>query len=488
MNAPLRKSRPYLFHGQTQSLCETCLKLVPAKILIDGDDVWYQKRCREHGVQMTKISSDAAYYKAELSFLKPGDRPLEVQTKTDFGCPYDCGLCPDHEQHSCLAIIEINEACNLTCPVCFAGSSQAATKQLDLPTIGRMMDALVASEGEPDLLQLSGGEPTIHPDIVQIIDMARERPIRHLMINTNGLRIASDPAFADALAERRAGLEVYLQFDSLRPEALKALRGADLSKVRRNALEALEARGISTTLVCTVKKGVNDDEMADIIAHALQYRCVRGVTFQPIQDAGRNLDFDPKTDRVLLTDIRRRIVEDSGIFGESDMIPLPCNPTAISIGYGLRNGEQVVPVTAMIPKDELVAELPNAVTFERYPQLRERIFDLFSLSTIEPNASQRLGDLLCCLPQVTRAGRARLPERLPRRRVEFHGPVRFLRRQRQALLRPFRHAGRADHPVRDLQPVLQKRRDRAFPRNRLSRVETVIKRSGKFHAAEKRLP
>ncbi|MCK5749577.1 MAG: radical SAM protein, partial [Oricola sp.] len=110
MNAPLRKSRPYLFHGQTQSLCETCLKLVPTKILIDGDDVWYQKRCREHGVQMTRISSDAAYYKAELSFLKPGDRPLDVQTRTDFGCPYDCGLCPDHEQHSCLAIIEVNEA------------------------------------------------------------------------------------------------------------------------------------------------------------------------------------------------------------------------------------------------------------------------------------------------------------------------------------------------------------------------------------------
>lgn len=401
MNAPLRKSRPYLFHGQTQSLCETCLKLVPTKILIDGDDVYYQKRCREHGVQMTKISSDAAYYKAELSFLKPGDRPLEVQTRTDFGCPYDCGLCPDHEQHSCLAIIEVNEACNLTCPVCFAGSSQQATKQLDLATIGRMMDALVASEGEPDLLQLSGGEPTIHPDILTIVDMARERPIRHLMINTNGLRIATDPAFADALAERRRGLEIYLQFDSLRPDALRALRGADLSKVRRNALDALEARGISTTLVCTVKKGVNDDEMADIIAHALTYRCVRGVTFQPIQDAGRNLDFDPKTDRVLLTDIRRRIVEDSGIFGEADMIPLPCNPTAISIGYGLRNGEQVVPVTSMIPKDELVAELPNAVTFERYPMLRERIFDLFSLSTIEPNVAQRFGDLLCCLPQVS---------------------------------------------------------------------------------------
>ena len=400
MNAITRKAKPYIFHGQTQSLCAHCHRLVPAKILIEGNEVWYEKRCREHGVQTVLVSSDADYWKAELSWLKPGDRPLAAQTRTDHGCPLDCGLCPDHEQHSCLAIIEVNEACNLTCPVCFAGSSQAATRQLDLATIGRMMDALVASEGEPDLLQLSGGEPTIHPEILTIIDMARARPIRHLMINTNGLRIASDPAFVAELASRKKGLEIYLQFDSLDPVALVALRGADLTKVRRKALDALEAAGISTTLVCTVKKGLNDREMAAIIDHALSFSCVRGVTFQPIQDAGRNEDFNPKRDRVLLSDIRRRVVEDSGVFGEADMIPLPCNPTAISIGYGLRSGKTVVPVTAMIPKDQIIAEVPNAVNFERYPFLKERIFDLFSLSTIEPNVGQRMGDLLCCLPQV----------------------------------------------------------------------------------------
>ncbi len=400
MNAHIRKAKSYIFHGQTHSLCETCMKLVPAKILIDRDNVYFEKRCKEHGVQKTLISSDSEYYRAELSFLKPGDRPLAVQTKTNFGCPYDCGLCPDHEQHSCLAIIEINEACNLTWPMCFAESSKASTNHQGLGTIGRMMDALVESEGEPDLLQLSGGEPTIHPDIIKIIDMARERPIRHLMINTNGVRIAGDAAFVAELEKRKKGLEIYLQFDSLKSEALKALRGADLTKVRQKALEALDKAGISTNLVCTVKKDLNDTEMAAIIDHALTFKCVRGVTFQPIQDTGRNEDFDPKKHRVLLTDIRRRIVEDSPIFGEADMIPLPCNPTAISIGYGLRNGETVVPITSMIPKDQLIAEMPNAVNFERYPELKERIFKLFSLSTIEPNVAERIGELLCCLPQV----------------------------------------------------------------------------------------
>ena len=120
MNAPLRRSRPYIFWGQTQSLCETCLALVPAKIQILGNEVWYEKRCRQHGVQSTLLSTDAAYWRLCKDYIKPGDKPLAFQNRTEFGCPYDCGLCPDHEQHSCLALIEINEHCNLTCPVCFA--------------------------------------------------------------------------------------------------------------------------------------------------------------------------------------------------------------------------------------------------------------------------------------------------------------------------------------------------------------------------------
>ncbi len=111
---------PYVFHGQTTSLCETCLELIPAKIVIEGDNVFHLKRCAAHGAQKTLVSSDAAFFKLARDYLKPGDRPLRLQSHTQYGCPYDCGLCPDHEQHSCLALIDINEACNLACPVCFA--------------------------------------------------------------------------------------------------------------------------------------------------------------------------------------------------------------------------------------------------------------------------------------------------------------------------------------------------------------------------------
>jgi len=394
-----RKSAPYLFLGQTTSLCETCLELVPAKIIAEDNCVYYLKRCRDHGVQKTLIADDLAYWKAQKDWLKPGDRPLAVHTRTEHGCPYDCGLCPDHEQHSCLAIVEINEACNLSCPVCFADSSTARTGQRSTTEIEAMFDTLVAAEGEPDLVQISGGEPTLHPRFFEILEAAKRRPFRHLMINTNGLRIARETGFAERLADFMPGFEVYLQFDSLRREALIDLRGADLTRVRAQALEALERNNISTTLVVTLKAGVNDHEIADIVRHALTWRCVRGVTFQPIQDAGRNDGFDAKAHRMVLTEIRREIAK-AGVFALEDLIPLPCNPDQICIGYGLRNGGQVSPVTALLPRELFVAAAPNTVTFEAYPELQRKVFDLLSLSTAQGDTSDKLAGLLCCLPDA----------------------------------------------------------------------------------------
>ena len=182
-------------------------------------------------------------------------------------------------------------------------------------------------------------------------------------------------------------------------DAIEALDQHLLRSVRQQALEALEMHNISTTLVVTLKNGVNDGEVADIVRHALEWRCVRGVTLQPIQDAGRNDGFDPKAHRVLLSDVRREVAK-AGIFALEDMIPLPCNPEAISIGYGLRDGKSVAPITSLIPREVLVEATPNTETFEAYPELRRRMFDLLSLSTAAADTSDKLAAVLCCLPQA----------------------------------------------------------------------------------------
>jgi uncharacterized radical SAM superfamily Fe-S cluster-containing enzyme len=261
-----------------------------------------------------------------------------------------------------------------------------------------MLDALVESEGEPDLVQLSGGEPTIHPDFFAILDAVKRRPIRHVMINTNGLRIARDAEFVTRLASYAPRLEVYLQFDSLNDDALMDLRGAKLSRIRHEALKALECVGLSTTLVAVVKRGVNDGEIGEIIRHALSWKCVRGVTFQPVQDAGRNEHFDANANRVLLTQIRREVGK-SGVFAREDMIPLPCNPDQISIGYALRQGDEVTPITRLIPR-ELILNGPNTISYEAYPELKAKILDLLSLATAQANTEEKLAGLLCCLPQA----------------------------------------------------------------------------------------
>jgi uncharacterized radical SAM superfamily Fe-S cluster-containing enzyme len=392
-----RAAAPYIFHGQTTSLCATCLEPVPAKIIIEDDCVFYLKRCREHGLEKVLIADDADYWRRQKDWLKPGDRPLLTQSRTEAGCPFDCGLCPDHEQHSCLAIIEVNQACNLACPVCFADATDMAGSHRSLAEIEAMLDTLVASEGEPDLVQISGGEPTIHPEFFAILDAVKARPIRHVMINTNGVRIAQDQSFVDRLATYAPRLEIYLQFDSLSDEALTHLRGARLSRIRRQALEQLERVGLSTTLVAVIKRGVNDHEVADIVRHALEWSCVRGVTFQPVQDAGRNQGFGPDG-RIVLTELRRAVAQ-AGVFTLDDMIPLPCNPDQICIGYGLRQGRTVTPVTSLLPR-EMILSGPNTISYEADPALRDAINGLFSLATAQCNTEEKLAGLLCCLPQA----------------------------------------------------------------------------------------
>ncbi|MEM8810781.1 MAG: radical SAM protein, partial [Cyanobacteria bacterium P01_G01_bin.38] len=277
--------RPYLFHGLTNSLCSTCLNKVEAKIIFQDGCVYLQKHCFIHGPEKVLIADDIDYYQQCEAYIKPGELPLRFNTPIKHGCPYDCGLCPDHEQHSCLSLIELTDRCNLSCPICYAdsGASRASgppQRHRSLAQIESMIDAVVANEGEPQVVQLSGGEPTIHPNFFEVLALTKRKPIKHLMINTNGVRIAQDRAFAEQLSTYKPGIEIYLQFDSFEAEALQDLRGEDLRAVRETAIATLNDLNLSTTLVVTVKKGLNDGEIGKIIDYALQQRCVRGVTFQ----------------------------------------------------------------------------------------------------------------------------------------------------------------------------------------------------------------
>jgi uncharacterized radical SAM superfamily Fe-S cluster-containing enzyme len=392
--------RPYLYYELTNSICTTCYRKVEAKIVFQNNQVYMHKRCPRHGMEKVLISTDIEYYKRSRLTLKAGQLPAKFNTPIRYGCPYDCGLCSDHEQHSCLTLVEITDACNLTCPICYAESGPNRQTHRSLEQVEFMLDCVVRNEREPDIVQISGGEPTIHPQFFKILDAAKRRPIKHLMLNTNGIRIAQDPEFARRLKDYLPGFEIYLQFDSLEPGPLQELRGADLRRVRQQALDRLNEHNISTTLVVTVKKGANDRELGRIIDFALQQKCVRGVTFQPIQAAGRLEQFDAATDRLTLAEVRQNILSQHNLFQPEDIIPVPCHPDALAMGYAVKAGDKAVPLTSMIDPKVLLQGEGNTIVYERDPKLREHVFKLFSTSHSPESATTSLKQLLCCLPLV----------------------------------------------------------------------------------------
>jgi len=395
------KVRPYIFYDTVISICSTCFRKVEGKILFEEGAVYMTKRCPEHGWERTLVADDVDYYKrCREVFLKPPEQPNRYNTPIRFGCPYDCGLCPDHEQHSCLTLIEVNDHCNLKCPICYARSGPHRPEHRDLAHIERMLDSVVRNEREPDVVQISGGEPTLHPDFFAILDAAKRRPIRHLMVNTNGIRIAREREFAERLSGYMPGFELYLQFDSFEREALMDLRGADLRSIRERALTHLNEFNVSTTLVVTVKKGVNDGELGRILDFAATQRCVRGVTFQPIQAAGRLEGFDPAVNRLTLTEVRRRILEQTSMFRPEDIIPVPCHPDCIAMAYALKLGGEVVPLTGLIDPQVLIEGGRNTIVYEQDAGIQEHIFRLFSTSHSPESSAGTLKDLLCCLPRV----------------------------------------------------------------------------------------
>lgn len=396
--------RPYTYYDFTLSICSTCLRRVDAKIVFEEDNVFMLKNCPQHGFEKVLIANDVAYYKNTRNYNKPSEMPLHFNTKTQYGCPYDCGLCQDHEQHSCLTVVEITDRCNLQCPTCYAMSSPHYGRHRTVEEVEKMLDIIVANEGAPDIVQISGGEPTIHPDFFAIMDMAKKKPIRHLMLNTNGIRIARDFEFAQQLAAYMPDFEIYLQFDSFKPGALEELRGKDLTDIRMKALEHLNALNLSTTLVVTLQQGVNDDEIGKIIEFALQQKCVRGVTFQPTQVAGRTEHFNPATDRITMTGVRKKILEQTSIFQPNDLVPVPCNPDALVMGYALKLAGQVFPLTRYIDPAVLLDSSRNTIVYEQDEALKEKMISIFSTGISVDKVNENMKQLLCCLPQIDAPG------------------------------------------------------------------------------------
>ncbi len=355
--------RDYVYLGTTRSLCPHCRRLVDAKIITRRGRVYFRKRCPEHGLIEDFVSSDVAYFDRH-DFSQPARLPQAYGTRSDKGCPYDCGLCPEHEQHTCIALVEITSSCNLQCPMCFAESGPGG-QHIDFATYQRMVDRYVQLEGVADVLQLSGGEPTLHPELLRFVRYAYEQPIQAVMINTNGIRMARDPALVEQLATMRDRLEIYLQMDGLEERSQQMLRGEALVQTKLQALEMLHKHNLRCTLVCTVDHNTNLHEVGRLLRFGLDQPIVRGISYQIASYCGRHVNPGDLEQRVTMPDLAKALVaQTEGLLAESDFYPLPCaHPNCHLMCYLYRGGERPTPINRLIDVRKHMDLIANSIVY-----------------------------------------------------------------------------------------------------------------------------
>lgn len=297
--------------GSTRSVCPVCLKTIDADKVLGADKYIYMKKtCPEHGRFSSLIwEGDLKSYLLWNTVSDVVEPPIEAK-EAEKGCPNDCGLCSDHLRKGCCMLLELTNRCNLRCPVCFASAGRAEDRDLTLEEIEKQYDYLMA-HGGPFNIQLSGGEPTVRDDLPEIIRLGKEKGFTFFQLNTNGLRLAEDSAYAVQLKE--AGLTtVFLQFDGLTDDVYEKLRGRPLLAEKCRAIENAAAAGLGVVLVPVIAPGINDAQVGDIIRFALERQPgVRGVHFQPISYFGRCAENRP-ANPITIPRMLRLIEEQTG--------------------------------------------------------------------------------------------------------------------------------------------------------------------------------
>lgn len=362
------------------------MRIIPAEIFTDGEKVFMQKECLQHGVFRGLVWNDYQMYQGSFKFARTGRLPKNWAASVNKGCPYDCGLCPEHKQHTCLAVLEVTDKCNLNCPVCLAASQRR--NGLELDQIEDALKKLLMYEGNETSLQISGGEPTLRGDLAEIVQVAAGLGFKKIEVNTNGIEIGKNRMLAKELAD--AGLRgIYLQFDGLTPDTNMSLRGLypDLFPLKEMAIERAKRADLEVTLAATVVKGVNDDQLWEIIKYAIK-RDAKGVNFQTFAASGRfpPILFDPMK-RTTIPDVVKGIHKQSG--GQlkvEDFIPIPCpdNRCAVLTYTIVKNGK-ITPVNRIVDIEKII---------ECYSMLADFDEVLKTVNMVLCNGEEN--DSLCC--------------------------------------------------------------------------------------------
>jgi uncharacterized radical SAM superfamily Fe-S cluster-containing enzyme len=307
--------------AKTESLCPVCLSRIPAKRVVEGEDVYLEKDCPEHGNFKALIWRNAELYRNWSQYSQQAVGPEKRLTDIAQGCPYDCGLCPSHEADTCTTVMEVTHNCNLNCPICFASGNEDLHFEPDSNEIREMYQTIIEAGG-PYPVQISGGEPTIRDDLPTIVALGKKLGFYHIQINTNGIRIAQDKEYLVRLKESGADL-IYLQFDGVSDDVYRTMRGRNLFDLKVRAISNCAEVEIGIVLVPTVVPNVNSHQLGEVVQFAKKWiPTVKGIHFQPVSYFGRYPRSPKDEDRMTLPDILDGlVVQTKGELKKTDFVP-----------------------------------------------------------------------------------------------------------------------------------------------------------------------
>ena len=327
----------------TKSICPVCYRIIDAELYEENGAVYMDKSCAEHGTFKDLCWSDYRLYKQfeAKNIEEAGRREISTESApiSEYkGCPFDCGLCPQHESSTVLGVIDVTERCNLRCPTCFAksnGNGSGYDKDPEIEEIKAIIDNFVANTNAAGL-QFSGGEPTLREDLPELISYARKK-FEHVEVDTNGIKMAESEGYCKEIESAGTSV-VYLQFDGVTEEPYEKLRGRKLLEVKKKALENHRKAGPkpAIVLVPTIVKGVNDDQIGAIIKFAIENSdIIRGINFQPVSFCGRTSYTE--NERITVSDVISKIEEQTGFLRKDDFLP----PSLMSVLLGTLGKSEV---------------------------------------------------------------------------------------------------------------------------------------------------
>ena len=379
---------------ETKSLCPTCMQIIPAYIYTDGSIVFMDKNCPIHGSFQGIVWSDYQLYQRSFQFNREPTKPTMLTTSVVDGCPYDCGLCPEHKQHTCLAIIDVTDRCNLSCPVCLSSRSKN-TNDPKIDVIESRLKKLFESEGKSVCIQLSGGEPTVRKDLVDIVKMVSDLGYTSIEIDTNGIELAKKPTLAKDLAD--AGLTgVYLQFDGLKTETYEVIRGfgSNLLSFKNKAIKLARKADLEVALAATIVKGINDNQLWDIIKYALKMD-TKGVNFQPFAMLGRfPQKFSNRINKITIPDVVKNIEIQSGCELKSeDFVPIPCPDNRCAVlSYSVIKSGKIIPINRILGIENIIDYYAEPADFNELVKAANKL--LFGSSKNSPQCCSASMNLL----------------------------------------------------------------------------------------------